>query len=60
MSKAAYPIESLSSVTYQVGTATVADLLDVQTLYRQSCDRLSEAVATNEIKRVEYFVMTGR
>lgn len=60
MTKAASPTQSLSSVTYQVGTATMADLLDAQTLYRQSCDRLSEAVATYEIKRVEYLVMTGR
>lgn len=45
---------------YQAGTATMSDLLDAQTLYRQSCDRLSEAVATYEIKKVEYLVITGR
>lgn len=45
---------------YQAGTATMSDLLDAQTLYQQSCDRLSEAVATYEIKMVEYLVMTGR
>lgn len=45
---------------YQAGTVTMADLLDAQTLYRQGCDRYSEAVSTYEIKKVEYLVMTGR
>lgn len=37
---------------YQAGTATMADLLDAQTLYRQSCDRYSEAVADYEIRKL--------
>ena len=45
---------------YQAGTATMADLLDAQTLYRQSCDRYSEAIANYQIKKVEYLVITGR
>lgn len=45
---------------YQAGTSTMSDLLDAQTLYRQSCDRYTEAVSTYEIKKVEYMIMTGR
>lgn len=45
---------------YQAGTATMSDLLNAQTLLMQSCDRFSEAVATYEIKKVEYLVATGR
>lgn len=45
---------------YQAGTATMADLLDAQTLFRQSCDRYSEAIANFEIRKVEYLVITGR
>lgn len=45
---------------YQAGTATISDLLDAQTLYRQSCDRYSEAFANYEIRKVEYLVITGR
>lgn len=45
---------------YQAGTATMSELLDAQTLYRQSCDRYSEAIANYEIKKIEYMVMTGR
>lgn len=45
---------------YQACTATMADLLHAQTLYRQSCDRYSEAVANYEIRKVGYLVMTGR
>lgn len=37
---------------YQAGTATMANLLGAQTLFRQSCDRYSEAIANYEKKKV--------
>lgn len=43
-----------------MGVSTVTDLLDAQTLYRQSVDRYFDAMASYEVKKVEYLVATGR
>lgn len=45
---------------YIAGVSTISDLLDAQTLYRQSLNRFSEAKADYEIQRFEYLVSTGR
>ena len=45
---------------YAAGTCSMSDLLDAQTLYRQSRDRYVEAWAQYEIKKREYLQATGR
>lgn len=50
----------LNTDYYKVGTATISDLLDAQTLYQQSHDRYVEMLAQYEVKRTEYLQATGR
>lgn len=45
---------------YKAGTTTMSELLDAQTLYRQSRDSYVEARAQYEIKKCEYLQATGR
>ena len=45
---------------YHAGTATITDLLQAQTLYRQSQDRYFDAYATYRIKIIEYMQTTGQ
>ena len=45
---------------YNAGTSTMSDLLDAQTLFRQSRDRYAEAWSQYEIKKTEYLQATGR
>lgn len=50
----------LNTDYYRVGTATISDLLDAQTLYQQSRDKYVEMFAQYEVKRTEYLQATGR
>lgn len=45
---------------YHAGTSTITDLLQAQTLYRQSQDRYFDAYATYRIKTIEYLQATGQ
>lgn len=45
---------------YAAGTGTMSDLLDAQTLYRQSRDKYVESFAQYEVKKREYLQATGR
>ena len=45
---------------YQAGTCTISDLLEAQTLYRQSRDGYVEAYAQFCVKKREYLQATGR
>lgn len=45
---------------YNAGTSPVSDLLDAQTLYRQSCNRLTTAQINYKLKLSEYLFATGR
>lgn len=45
---------------YNAGTSSVSDLLDAQTLYRQSCNRLTTAQINYKLKLSEYLFATGR
>lgn len=45
---------------YNAGTSPVSDLLDAQTLYRQSCNRLTTAQINYQLKLSEYLFATGR
>lgn len=45
---------------YHAGTSTITDLLQSQTLYRQSQDRYFEAYATYRIKTIEYKQASGQ
>lgn len=45
---------------YHAGTSTITDLLQAQTLYRQSQDRYFDAYAKYRIKIVEYLQATGQ
>jgi outer membrane protein TolC len=45
---------------YKAGTSTMSDLMDAQTLFRQSHDRYAEAWSQYEIKKLEYLQATGR
>lgn len=45
---------------YNAGTSPVSDLLDAQTLYRQSCNRLTTAQIDYKLKLSEYLFATGR
>lgn len=62
-------IESIAQATenlrlqtdyYHAGTCTMSDLLEAQTLYRQSRDRYVESYAQYEVKKCEYLQSTGR
>ena len=50
----------LNTDYYAAGTSSMSDLLDAQTLYRQSRDRYVEAWAQYEVKKREYLQATGR
>lgn len=45
---------------YAAGTASMSNLLEAQTLYRQSRDKYMEAYAQYQIKKREYLQATGR
>jgi outer membrane protein TolC len=45
---------------YLAGTSTISDLLDAQTLYRQSCDRYTQAFGDFCLKRTLYLDASGR
>lgn len=45
---------------YHAGTCTMSDLLEAQTLYRQSRDKYVESYARYEVKKREYLQVTGR
>lgn len=45
---------------YAVGTAPLSDLLDAQTLYQQTCNRLTNAQVDFRVKQREYLMATGR
>lgn len=45
---------------YRAGTTTMSDLLDAQSMYRQSRDKYVDAYAQFQIKTVEYLQATGR
>lgn len=50
----------LNTDYYAAGTCTMNELLDAQTLYRQSRDKYVEAYAQYEVKKQEYLQATGR
>lgn len=50
----------LNTDYYTSGTCSISDLLDAQTLYRQSRDKYVEAYAQYEVKKREYLQATGR
>lgn len=50
----------LNTDYYAAGTCSMSDLLEAQTLYRQSRDRYVEAYAKYQIKKREYLQATGR
>ncbi|MEG2067741.1 MAG: TolC family protein, partial [Tannerellaceae bacterium] len=45
---------------YNAGTAPLSDLLDAQTLYQQTCNRLTNAQVDFRMKLREYLTATGR
>lgn len=45
---------------YHAGTTTMSDLLDAQTMFRQSRDKYVETYAQFQIKTIEYLQATGR
>ena len=45
---------------YRAGTCTMSDLLEAQTLFRQSRDKYVESYAQYEVKKREYLQATGR
>lgn len=45
---------------YNAGTSPISDLLDAQTLYRQSCNRLTTAQINYKLKLSDYLFATGR
>lgn len=45
---------------YNAGTSSISDLLDAQTLYRQSRNRLTTAQINYKLKLSEYLFATGR
>lgn len=45
---------------YQAGTSSLPELLDAQTLARQSRDKYSDAVMAYRMKLSEYLSFTGR
>lgn len=50
----------LFSDYYAAGTCNMSELLDAQTLYRQSRDRYVESYTQYEVKKSEYLLATGR
>lgn len=50
----------LNNDYYKVGTVTLTDVLDAQTLLQQSRDKYVETYSTYEQKRFEYLQVTGR
>lgn len=50
----------LNTDYYAAGTSSMSDLLDAQTLYRQSRDKYVEVWAQYEVKKREYLQATGR
>ena len=50
----------LNTDYYHAGTCTMSDLLEAQTLYRQSRDKYVESYAGYEVKKREYLQVTGR
>lgn len=50
----------LNEQYYRAGTTTMSDLLDAQSLFRQSRDKYVEAYSQYRIKIVEYLQATGR
>ena len=50
----------LNNNYYRAGTASLAELLDAQTLARQSRDKYSDAVMSYRMKLSEYLSYTGR
>lgn len=45
---------------YNAGTTPLSELLDAQTLYLQTCNRLTNAQVDFRVKRQEYLIATGR
>lgn len=45
---------------YNAGTSPISDLLDAQTLYHQSCNRLTIAQINYKLKLSDYMFATGR
>lgn len=50
----------LNADYYRAGTTTMSDLLEAQTMYRQSRDRYVDAFAQFRTRTVEYLQATGR
>ncbi|EGK05258.1 TolC family protein [Dysgonomonas mossii] len=50
----------LNSNYYKVGTVTLTDVLDAQTLLQQNRDKYVESYADYQKKRIEYLQVTGR
>lgn len=50
----------LNTDYYTAGTSSMSDLLEAQTLYRQSRDKYVEAYAQYQVKKREYLQATGR
>lgn len=50
----------MNSDYYNAGTSPISDLLDAQTLYRQSSNRLTTAQINYKLKLSEYLFATGR
>lgn len=50
----------LNTDYYTAGTCTMSDLLEAQTLYRQSRDQYVDAYSLYEVKKREYLQATGR
>lgn len=45
---------------YAAGVCTIADLLEAQTLYRQTLDAYTQAYGDFRLQRARYLVATGR
>lgn len=50
----------LNTDYYKAGTVTMSELLEAQSLYRQSRDKYVEAYTHYELKKREYLQLTGR
>lgn len=50
----------MNSDYYNAGTSLISELLDAQTHYRQSCNRLTAAQINYKLKLSEYLFATGR
>lgn len=51
---------SVHTLYYKAGTVTMSELLEAQSLYRQSRDKYVEAYTHYELKKREYLQLTGR